>query len=349
MTDDDSMLKELPPDFGSGVIGVCDVCGSRQAVIVLQKERFKLCVIDFLNKSWVDSKAKPGAPLPPYRSERVWYPTEFAPGGRAPAIRLAPTKEVRRPAVLLTPDVYGLTTTLLDAGIRCARAGFEVLLPDLTKTDGLSAADHLSLRTDSQFRGGVRLDSPRVRRLLGLYGDALRSLREYPLVDPEKVGLFGAFYGAAFALALGGEDRRVAAVAVASPVAVRPPEYLRLLSAPLLLLGGAGDRTAVRCAEQWGPILGGAGTLFERRLEPEVGGRYLARDLPGYDLPAAERSWKRLAEFYAHHLFPPPPKPPPPPKVVSATAPPPKPPVAVAAANPAAPPAPAPPPAANAA
>jgi dienelactone hydrolase len=328
MSDDDRMLDELPAEFGSGVIGVCDVCGTRQAVIVLQKERFKLCVIDFLNKSWIDSKAQPGRPLPPYRSERVWYPTDFAAGGRAPAVRLAPTKEVRRPAVLITPDVYGLTTTLLDAGIRCARAGFEVFLPDLTKTEGLSPADHLSLRADTQFRGGVRLDSPRVRRLLALYGDALRSLREYPLVDPEKVGLFGAFYGAAFALGLGGEDRRVAAIAVASPVAVRPAEYLRLLNVPLLLLGGASDRTAVRCAGQWGPILGGAGTRFEQQFEARVGARYLGRDLSGYDLPSAERSWKRLTDFYASHLFPPPPKPPPPPKVVSATAAPPKPPAA---------------------
>ncbi|HEV2449208.1 MAG TPA: dienelactone hydrolase family protein [Thermoplasmata archaeon] len=320
MSDEDRLLSELPPEFGSGVIGVCDVCGTRQAVIVLQKERFQLCVLDFLNKSWLESKAKPGRPLPPYRSERVWYPTEFASSGRAPAIRLAPTKEVRRPAVLLTPDVYGLTTTLLDAGIRCARAGFEVLLPDLTKTDGLSPADHLSLRTDLQFRGGVRLESPRVRRLVGLYGDALRSLRGFPLVDPEKVALFGAYYGAAFALALAGEDRRVAAVALASPVAVRPAEFLRLVSVPVLLLGGGADRPTSKLVEAWTPILTGAQTPFETQLESGVGARYLARDLSGYDLASAERSWHRLLEFYGRQLRPPPPKPPAPPHVVNAPA-----------------------------
>lgn len=326
MSDEDRLLSELPPEFGSGVIGVCDVCHKRQAVIVLQKERFQLCVLDFLNKSWLDTKAKPGRPLPPYRSERLWYPTEFAASGTAPAIRLSPTKEVRRPAVLITPDVYGLTTTLLDAGIRCARAGFEVLLPDLTKTDGLSPADHLSLRTDLQFRGGVRLESPRVRRLVGLYGDALRSLRGYPLVDPEKVALFGAYYGASFALALAGEDRRVAAVAVASPVAVRPAEFLRLVSAPLLVLGGGADRTVSRLVPVWAPILAGAPTVFESQLEPGAGARYLARDLSGYDLASAERSWQRLLDFYGRQLRPPPPKPPPPPHVVSAV--PPAPPVA---------------------
>ncbi|MCI4335408.1 MAG: dienelactone hydrolase family protein, partial [Thermoplasmata archaeon] len=322
MSDEDRMLTEIPAEFGSGVIGVCDICGRRQAVIVLQKERFKLCVLDFLNKAWRDSKANPGRPLPLYQSERVSYPSEFAPSGMAPAVRLAPTKEIRRPAVLITPDVYGLTTTVLDAGIRCARAGFEVLLPDLTKTDGLSPADHISLRTDTQFRGGVRLESPRVQRLANLYADALRTLRGFPLVDAEKVGVFGAFYGGALALALAAQDRKIAAVAVASPVAVQPVEYLRLLSAPTLLLAGGNDRIAARCATQWAPVLAGTGTVFEQHVEPGVGARYFGRDLPGYQLAAAERMWKRLTGFFAQYLLPPPPKPPPPPRIVSAVPPP---------------------------
>ncbi|MCI4345517.1 MAG: dienelactone hydrolase family protein, partial [Thermoplasmata archaeon] len=268
MSDDDQMLTPAPGEFGSGVIGVCDICGRRQAVIVLAEERYKLCVLDFLNKSWIGSKAAPGRPLPPYRSERFDFPTEFSPSGKGSAIVLSPTREVRRPAVLVTPDVYGLTTTLLDAGIRMARAGFEVLLPDLTKVDGLSPADHLSLRTDLRLRGGIRLDSPRVLRLVALYSDALRFLRTRPLADPEKVALFGAFYGAALAIGLAGADRRTAAVAVASPVALRSPDYLRLVSAPVLLLGGERDRAARACAARWGPILAEAKTPFEVQLEP---------------------------------------------------------------------------------
>ena len=75
MTDEDLLHHRPNSEFGSGVIGACDICGRRQAVIVLQKERYQLCVLDFLNKSWTGSTKKPGAPLPPYRSERIWFPT----------------------------------------------------------------------------------------------------------------------------------------------------------------------------------------------------------------------------------------------------------------------------------
>ncbi|MCI4363535.1 MAG: dienelactone hydrolase family protein [Thermoplasmata archaeon] len=321
MSDEDRMLAVAPGSFGSGVIGVCDICGRRQAVIVLAEERYKLCVLDFLNKSWIGSKATPGRPLPAYRSERFDFPTEFSPSGKGSAIVLSPTKEVRRPGVLVTPDIYGLTTTLLDAGIRMAKAGFEVLLPDLTKVDGLSPADHISLRTDLRFRGGVRLESPRVLRLVALYADALRFLRARPLADPEKVALFGAFYGAAFAIGLAGADRKTAAVALASPVAVRPPEYLRLVSAPVLVLGGERERAAAACAARWAPILAEAQTPFEVRLEPGAGPRYLARDLSGYTVGPAEESWRKLLAFLHTRLLPPPPKPPAPRTVPAPVAP----------------------------
>jgi dienelactone hydrolase len=329
MSDDDQMLAEAPGEFGSGVIGVCDICGKRQAVIVLAEERYKLCVLDFLNKSWKGSKATPGRPLPLYRSERFDFPTEFSLTGTGSAVVLSPTKEVRRPAVIVTPDVYGLTTTVLDAGIRLARAGFEVLLPDLTKVDGLSPFDHLSLRTDLRLRGGVRLESPRVRRLVAFYEDALRFLRARPLADPEKVGIFGAFYGAAFAIALAGADRRTAALAVASPVTVRPADYLRLVSAPVLLLGGDRDRASTAAAALWAPILKDAQTSFTVELEPGAGARYLARDLSGYAVGPAEASWRKLVAFFHARLMPPPPRPPPP-RTVSAPAAPAAPPVAPA-------------------
>ena len=61
MRDDDRLLNLTDAEFGTGVVGVCDICGTRQAVIVLKKERFKLCVLDFLNKTWLKTDKKPGS------------------------------------------------------------------------------------------------------------------------------------------------------------------------------------------------------------------------------------------------------------------------------------------------
>ncbi len=191
MRDDDRMM-DLPSEFGSGVVGVCDICGVRQAVIVLSKERFKLCVTDFLNKTWIKSDKKPGAPAPLYRSERVWFETKATRDGRAPAIMLTPAKLVKHPVVLITPDTYGITTTVLDAAIRFARDGYEVMLPDVAKTDGIGAGHHVALRTGAHLRGGVSLRSKKIVGLLHLYTDALAYLRAREMVDPAKAALFGA-------------------------------------------------------------------------------------------------------------------------------------------------------------
>jgi dienelactone hydrolase len=278
MRDDDKMLDLPDAEFGSGVIGVCDVCGTRQAVIVLQKERFKLCVIDFLNKTWLQSRRAPGAPLPPYHSERIWFESKAASEGSAPAIVLTPTKQVRHPSVLITPDVYGLTTTLLDAAIRFAREGFEVLMPDLTKTAGFGTTLHFALRGDVRFRGGISIHSKRVANIVELYTDA--------------------------------HDPKLAAVALAYPVGTRPADLAKLVTVPMLCISGDRDRLAQKAKGQLDRARMGTRSAFEFVNLP--GGRhdFLSRDSSGYDLARAEEGWKRIVEFLRRQLLPPPPKPP---------------------------------------
>ncbi len=309
--DDDRLLADTGLSFGSGVIGICDVCGRRQAVIVLQKERFKLCVIDFLNKAWLQTTAKPGAPLPLYRSERVWYPTDATPEGKAPAVLLTPTKQVRHPALLVTPDIYGLTTSVLDAAIRFAREGFEVLLPDIGKTSSVGPRDHLTLRVEARFRGGVRVDAPRTTHLLHLFRDALDHLRGREMIDPEKSGVFGLSYGGTLATILAGGDRRVAALAVAYPTPLRPAEYLRVLTAPVAFVDAGADPVSRASRAQFESARvrdGLAITFFDR---PGARHHFLARDLRSYDLAAAEAAWNDLTGFFRQRLMPPPPRPPP--------------------------------------
>lgn len=317
--DDDRLLTDPNLQWGSGVIGVCDVCGTRQAVIVLNKERFKLCVLDFLNKTWTQPGLTPGAPLPPYRSERLWYPTGATTEGKAPAIVLSPTKAVRRPAVLFTPDVYGLTTSVLDGAIRFAKEGFEVLLPDVAKTSSVGPRDHLSMRSAARFSGGVAVEGPRVAHLRRLYADALRFLRTREFVDVEKCAVVGLSYGGSLAIALAGEDPTLAAAVVAYPVPVRPSDYLKLLSVPVLFIAPGADPASRKARDQFQAV---GSAVDVRYLEfPSARHDFLARDLRAYDLASAEAAWSGAIAFLKERLLPPPPKPPAPP--VRTTVPPP--------------------------
>ena len=310
MRDDDRMM-DLPPEFGSGVVGVCDICGVRQAVIILSKERYKLCVLDFLNKTWINSDRKPGAPMPLYRSDRIWYPTDGTASGKAPAILLSPTKVVRHPVVLITPDVYGITTTLLDAAIRFARDGCEVMIPDVAKTDGIGAGHHVALRAGARIRGGVPIGSKRIANLLHLYTDALAYLRGREMVDPAKTGIFGASYGGSLALVLAAQQPKLTAVVLAYPQPVSPPDLGKLLTAPTLFVAGGGDAAARRARAQLEAA--GAGASIEYVEVPGARHDFLSRDMSAYDLPRAEETWTKVQAFLRQRLMPPPPKPPAPP------------------------------------
>ena len=311
MRDDDRLLDLPDPEFGSGVVGVCDICGTRQAVVVLSKERYQLCVLDFLNKAWLKSEKKPNAPAPVYRSERIFFDTSSVAERRAPAIVLSPTKVVRHPAVLIAPDVYGITTTLLDGAIRFAREGFEVLVPDLAKTDGVSKGSLLGARSAAGLRGGVPAGSKEFAHLLRLYRDALDHLLAREMVDPAKASVFGTGLGGSAAIALAAESTRLGAVVAAYPLPLRPPDLGKLVSAPLLCVAGASDRAAARSVAQLRAAAPPGGlTIVEI---PGARSQFLARDMRGYDVARAEAGWSEIVGFLRARMMPPPPTPPPPP------------------------------------
>lgn len=311
MRDDDRLLDLPAPEFGSGIVGVCDICGTRQAVIVLSKERYQLCVLDFLNKTWIKSEKKPSTTAPVYRSDRIFFETSAVPARRAPAIVLSPTKIVRHPAILIAPDIFGITTTLLDAGIRFAREGFEVLIPDISKTDGVSAGSLVGSRTGARLRGGVATGSKEALGLIRLYRDALDALLNREMVDPSRAAVFGTSYGASLALALAAENTRLGAVVLAYPMPVRPPDLAKLLSAPLFCISGSEDRSAARAVEQLQRAAPVSGVTFAE--VPGARAHFLARDIGSFDVARAESGWNQIVEFLRARLMPPPPRPPPPP------------------------------------
>jgi len=338
MRDDDRLLNLPDLEFGSGVVGVCDICGTRQAVVVLTKERYKLCVLDFLNKTWIKTDKKPGVPAPLYRSDRVWFETRTVASGKAQAVVLTPTKVAKHPVVLLAPDVYGITTTLLDAAIRFARDGYEVLIPDTVKTEGVGAGHHLALRSGVQLRGGVSLESKKVAGLVRLYADALDYLRGREMVDPGKAAVFGTSYGGSLALGLAAQDTRLAAVALAYPMPVKPADLAKLVTVPLLFVGGSEDRAARKARTQFEDAATAAKGQFQFVEVPGARHDFLSRDVASYNVGLAEAAWTEIQAFLKRILTPPPPKPPAiPPKPATVGAPP------AAPARPATPPAASPP------
>ena len=141
MPDEDLLLQGLPDrEFGAGVVGVCDVCHKRQAVIILSRERFKLCVLDFLNKNWVKSDQVPEAFTIPFTSTTDFISTSTVPGGILHAIRLRPSKIVKHPLVVIAPDPVGVTTQTIEAAVRFVREGYEVVFPDTGRIPGLAFA-----------------------------------------------------------------------------------------------------------------------------------------------------------------------------------------------------------------
>jgi dienelactone hydrolase len=318
MRDDDRLLDVPEPEFGSGIVGVCDICGERQAAVILLKERYRLCVLDFLNKAWIKSERKPSAPVPLYRSDRIAFPTDVVPGGTAPAIVLTPTKTVRHPVVLVAPDTFGITTTVLDAAIRFAREGFEVLVPDLGKTDGFGLSDHAALRAGVALRGGVPAASAKVGRIVELYRDAFRHLLGREMVDAGRSAVFGAGHGGTLALAVAAETTGLTAVALAYPAPVTPASLAGLVTAKVLVVRGDSDRLSRRATRQLAESSAGPNTTVVEI--PGARHDFLSRDLSAYDLPLAERAWSEIVGFLRQQLMPPPPPPPPPPSKQAAVA-----------------------------
>jgi len=314
MPDEDLLLDSVPPEFGSGVIGVCDICGQRQAVIVLAKERYKLCVLDFENKAWIRSTARPGVPALPFTSTTELVPSRAVRTGQVRAVVLSPTKVVKRPSAIVVPDVYGLTAQALEAGVRLAHEGFEVILPDFTRLEGMNLAQWARMRVSRTLSGGVHISQSRRELALRILEDCRRYVRERPMVLADKQALFGFSYSGAWALAYAAETPEIAAVALAYPRMVHPPGLLENVRGPVYAVYGDQDSTAGDDCEQLREAARIYGIPLEISVLPGAGHHFLNRDLRAYRPGPAEEAWTRLVGFLKGRLFPTP-KPPPTPPV----------------------------------
>lgn len=347
MPDEDLLLDRPKSEFGAGIVGVCDICHKRQAVIVLEKERYKLCVMDFLNKSWIRTSEKPTADTFPFSSFTEYVNTPAIPGGVAVSIRIKPTKATKHPLVLIMADPLGITQQNIEAAVRFARAGFEVVMPDFGRIQGPGYAFDAAVgRSTRVFFGNVLLPNWKRHRLFRVMDACRRSALQDGMIDPTKQALFGAGYGGALALAYAAETEGLKAVALAYPYTVSPHGILSSINVPVRAVFGDSDHTTGHSLDVL-KQLGKRWSLPVTVAAIQGGGHnFLSRDIRNYDVRAAEDGWKELLVFLKSNLEPPPP----PPKTPVAAAP--RPPqtatsaVAASSAPPARPPVatPAPPP-----
>jgi carboxymethylenebutenolidase len=322
MPDEDLLLDIAKPEFGSGIVGVCDICHARQAVVVLTKERFKLCVQDFLNKAWIRSTEKPGALTLPFSSTTDFVQTSSVPGGVALSVHLKPTKTAKHPMVTVVPDVFGLTTQVLEAGIRFARAGYEVVMPDIARTPGFGLPKFIMERGMRFVTGSIPVSLSRRERLFRVL-DACRTVAlKDESIDPSHQAVFGMSYGGALALAYAAEVPQLSAVAVAYPYSVSPASRLMTLKCPVFAMFGEKDSASSASCKK----IRDAAAHWEAPIEfvvvPGASHHFLSREHSAYKVAAAEAGWREILAFLKDRLETPP-KPPAPAPVPSPVAKPP--------------------------
>ncbi len=312
MPDEDLLLKDVPDrEFGVGVVGVCDVCDQRQAVIILSRERFKLCVLDFLNKSWIKSDEVPRAFTLPFTSTTDFIPTSAVPGGVLHAIRLRPSKAVKHPLILIAPDPVGVTTQTIEAAVRFVRAGYEVIFPDTGRIPGLSFAISFAMNRGFRFwKGTVLMPTTRRDRVLKVLDVCRRYALQDEMVDPTRQAVYGASYGGAVALAYAAETEGLKAVALAYPYSVSPVGRLSSIQAPVHAVYGTADMRAGTSSVALQRNLTRFGVRYTTTVLRGVGHNFLGRDEKTYRVRSAERAWKDLLGFVHSQFEPPvPPKP----------------------------------------
>ncbi|MCL4324684.1 MAG: dienelactone hydrolase family protein [Candidatus Thermoplasmatota archaeon] len=307
MSDEDLLLPGTESrEFGAGVVGVCDVCHKRQAVIILNKERFKLCVLDFLNKSWIKSEEKPAAFTFPFSSSTDFIRTSAVPGGVLHAIRLKPSKLVKHPLVMIVPDPVGVSTQNIEAAVRFARAGYDVVMPDTGRIPGLSfVVDYVLDRGTRFLKGAVLLPASRRLRLLRVMDACRRHVLQDDMIDPSRQAIYGASYGATFALAYAAESEGIKAVALAYPYAVTPLGRLASISAPVHAVYGKKDRRAGFSSDLLARGFSSWGIEYSTTVIPGVDHNFLGRDETSYRVRGAEKGWQAILDF-VHSRFEPP-------------------------------------------
>ena len=228
-------------------------------------------------------------------------------GDRINAYTAFRRREERQPAVLVIPDVRGLSDHYRDIARRFAAEGFFALAIDLYSREGTPSFPDM----ESVFRWMRQLDD---RRVLADIDGAVRFLGSRPEVRPLSIGITGFCMGGQYALMAACAVRHLAAcvsfygmLRYAETNASKPQSPLDLapnLSCPYLGLFGADDALIPRAdIKELEGILRRAGKTFQTKSYPGAGHAFFndAR-LDAYRPEAAQDAWMRTLTFFRTYL-----------------------------------------------
>jgi carboxymethylenebutenolidase len=215
----------------------------------------------------------------------------------------------RGPAIVIIPDVRGLTEHYCDIARRFANEGFFALAVDLYSREGMPNLPDI----ESALRWMRQLNDSRILKDLD---GAVRFLGSRPEVRNRSIGITGFCMGGQYAIMASCTVPNVAAcvsfygmLRYAEKTPNRPESPLDMasrLTCPYLGLFGEDDAMIPRSdVKELESILRRAGKNFQTRVYPGAGHAFFNDTRPEvYRAEAAKDAWTRTLAFFRAHLDP---------------------------------------------
>jgi carboxymethylenebutenolidase len=220
---------------------------------------------------------------------------------------------VRRPAILLIQEIFGVNPHIQDVARRYAAAGYVVVAPDLFYrtgewqeygyTDMAATRPALAPLTEELVMGDIAA--------------ALAYLAEQPDVDPTRIGVVGFCFGGRLSfLSAARFSGQVKAAAVfygggivggaTSDAWPRPPiERAGEIRCPVIaFFGGLDKHISADSVVQMDAALGEAGVNRQVFLYPYADHGFVCDARATYNARAAQDAWHRVQGFFGAHLGP---------------------------------------------
>ena len=238
------------------------------------------------------------------RTEELWFTRN---GDRIGAFGAWLRRDERLPAIIVIPDVRGLSDHYRDIAQRFANEGFFALAIDLYSREGAPSLASI----EDAFRWMRQLDD---RRVLADVDAAVRFLSSRPEVRARSIGITGFCMGGQYALMAACSIPNLAAcvsfygmLRYAEKTEIKPQDALDLapnLSCPYLGLFGADDALIPRAdIKELESTLRRAGKTFQTKIYAGAGHGFFNDQRPdAYREDAARDAWTRTVAFFRTHL-----------------------------------------------
>jgi carboxymethylenebutenolidase len=225
------------------------------------------------------------------------------PDGQMPAFLCTPAERVRKPAVILLMEAFGLTPHIRDVATRIANEGYIVLAPDLYYRelpnnkfgyDEVEQARAMMFRLD--FGKSVEED----------IGAAVAYVKSRPDVYPDKIGVTG--------FCLGGSLTFLSACKLSAEIAAAAPFYgvvldewidaMTNITVPMYLFFGDADPfIPLESVRQIESRFKEQGIEYMLKIYSNADHGFFCHERSSYNRLAAEDSWHELTRFFHKHLL----------------------------------------------